>query len=158
MEGCRRRLRFLRRELTIILTYYSQEHNDIFQKCFDKCVDWHLLDIKDIYEGMKGEEDILFSSLGEQNIVNPIKELKGSYKRISNTKGQLVYTFNCEDDYAKEAFARYIESELEEFVHHRLYYYIFDDDELDDSISKIMLDITGNGKYDYDWEVKCNEN
>lgn len=80
----------------------------------------------------------------------PLSMITGAYFECQAVNGKKL-TFLT---YPEADISIYRSTGRIEFVHHRLYYYIFDDDELDDSISKIMLDITGNGKYDYGWEIK----
>jgi len=95
----------LQRELRAITSYFSQQHNDIFQKHFHNSIKIRFLDINWSLEK--------FSDIEQGIHTQFIDNLEGTVNKIGKGRTEVIYTYDCNNHYANEEFKYFFENEIE---------------------------------------------
>ena len=96
----------MQRELRAILSYSSQKHNDTFQKHFHNSIETRFLDINWSLEK--------FSDIEQGIHTQFIDNLEGTVNKIGKGRTEVIYTYDCNNHYANEAFKYFFEDEVED--------------------------------------------
>lgn len=141
----------MQRELTAILTYSSQEHNDIFQKHFHSSIERKFLDTNWFMQ-LLGEVEAHGQAL------KFVDNLQATINKLGRGRTEINYKYDCNNHYGNQDFKYFFMGEIE--THRDRFgrwlddYDMYMEEEITKEDLQRLYEIYRNQSINYQFEVK----